>query len=131
MYTEFGKAMRAIREERQMTLEEMAAFLDTTKQALSRYERCERTPKITVAAKFAEKLGVALEDLIGYEPQLEDPQAVYDREGRLSSEDIDVLEALHQDPRLRMLFDRSRKMSDSDKEKMLQIADVILGELDR
>lgn len=48
-----------------MTLEEMASYLETTKQALSRYERCERTPKITIAAKFAEKLGVPLKELVG------------------------------------------------------------------
>lgn len=47
----------------------------------------------------------------------------------LSAEDQEALEALHQDPRLRMLFDRSRKMSDADKEKMLQIANVITGEI--
>lgn len=131
MPLEFGKIMRSIREQNGWTLEEMANKLGTTKQALSKYERGERTPKITAAARFAEILGVSVEDLLGCEPQLEDPQAVFDREGRFSSEDIDCLETLHQDPRLRMLFDRSRKMSDSDKEKMLQIADVILGELDR
>lgn len=43
--------------------------------------------------------------------------------------DQDRLEALHQDPRLRMLFDRSMRMSDEDKDKMIQIAGVILGEL--
>ena len=36
----------------------MAKRLNTTKQALSRYERGERTPKITIAAKFAEILNV-------------------------------------------------------------------------
>ena len=62
---EFGRNLRKIRETRQMSLEEMADFLTTTKQALSRYERGERTPKITAAAKFADLLGVPLEDLIG------------------------------------------------------------------
>lgn len=66
----FAKNMKAIRENRQMTLEEMADFLGTTKQALSRYERGERTPKITAAAKFAELLGVALEDLVGADDDL-------------------------------------------------------------
>jgi len=69
---EFGKNMKKIRESRKMTLEEMADTLGTTKQALSRYERGERTPKITAAAKFADILGIPLLDLVGEEPILPD-----------------------------------------------------------
>ena len=63
----FGKTMKSIREKNDWTLEEMAQKLGTTKQALSKYERGERTPKVTVAAKFAEILNVPLETLIGVE----------------------------------------------------------------
>ena len=42
------------------------------------------------------------------------------------SEDDERLEALHQNPRLGLLFDRSRKMSHADVEFMLQMADRIL-----
>lgn len=45
-------------------------------------------------------------------------------------DDEDRLEALHQDPRLGLLFDRSRKMSHEDVEFMLQMADRILKERD-
>ena len=65
MAINFGNTIRAIREENGWTLEEMARKLGTTKQALSYYERGMRTPKVTVAAKFAEKLNVPLETLIG------------------------------------------------------------------
>lgn len=65
MKLEFGKIMRSIREENKWSLEEMAQKLGTTKQALSKYERGERTPKITVAAKFASILGIPLEELAG------------------------------------------------------------------
>ena len=44
------------------------------------------------------------------------------------SEDEERLEALHQNPRLGLLFDRSRKMSHADVEFMLQMADRILKE---
>ena len=46
------------------------------------------------------------------------------------TEDEERLEALHQDPRLGLLFDRSRKMSHEDVDFMLQIADRILKERD-
>lgn len=50
--------------------------------------------------------------------------------GSVRSEDEERLEALHQNPRLGLLFDRSRKMSHDDVEFMLQMADRILKERD-
>ena len=49
---------------------------------------------------------------------------------QIRTEDEERLEALHQDPRLGLLFDRSRKMSHEDVEFMLQMADRILKERD-
>lgn len=48
----------------------------------------------------------------------------------ISTDDKERLEALHQDPRLGLLFDRSRKMSHDDVEFMLQMAGRILKERD-
>lgn len=80
MQLEFGEVMRSIREQNKWTLAEMAKKLGTTKQALSKYERGERTPKITVAAKFANILNVPLETLIGYEYHDEEPGEFFWRE---------------------------------------------------
>ena len=134
MDEDFGDILRRIRKERGMTLEEMANRLGTTKQALSRYERGERTPKITVAAKFADILGVDLSELIGYEyhegdPTFEDASAGEDM-SIYSAEDYHRLEDLHQDPRLCLLFDRTRRMSTEDVETMLAVAASILKERD-
>ena len=65
MRSSFGETLKKIREERGWTLEEMAEKLGSTKQVLSRYERGERTPKITMAQKFADILGITLEELTG------------------------------------------------------------------
>lgn len=46
----------------------MAQILGTTKQALSRYERDERSPKLPAAAHFAQALGITLEQLAGISP---------------------------------------------------------------
>lgn len=51
-------------------------------------------------------------------------------EGMIQEDDWTRLEALHQDPRLGLLFDRTRKMSHDDVEFMLQFADRILKERD-
>ena len=74
---EFGNTLREIRMEKGYTLDQMAELLGATKQALSRYENGKRTPKITVAAKFAEKLGVPLEQMMGYEYHAEEPAEYY------------------------------------------------------
>lgn len=86
----FGRELRAIREERGWTLEDMAKHLNTTKQALSRYERGERTPKITIAAKFAEALNVPLETLLGEEPP-DQPVQPQTEEAKILSRGIDKL----------------------------------------
>ena len=48
----------------------------------------------------------------------------------VDDEDRQLLEALHQDPRLGLLFDRTRKMSKEDVDFMLQMADRIVKEQD-
>lgn len=133
MAPDFGENMKVIREKRGMTLEEMASYLGTTKQALSRYERGERTPKITVAAKYAKMLNIDLEDLIGYEyhdsdPTFEDAALGTDL-SKFTADDFHLLEDLHQDPQLRMLFDRVRSMSKEDRDKMFHISGILKGEL--
>lgn len=47
----------------------------------------------------------------------------------ISQEDRADLEALHQDPQLKMLFDVAKTMSRADREKILQISGIIKGEL--
>ena len=52
------------------------------------------------------------------------------RQDQLDDEDQQRLEALHRDPRLGLLFDRTRNMSHDDVEFMLKMADRILKERD-
>lgn len=106
----FGKALKNFRKENGWSQEELAKFLNTTKQVISNYETGKRSPNVYVAAEYAKKLGLSLEMMLD----------VYEQDDRL--------EALHQNPKLRLLFDRSRKMSDADIDFMLQMADRIIGE---
>lgn len=56
--------------------------------------------------------------------------ALTSEKGTEDYEDALRLEALHQDPRLGLLFDRTRKMSHEDVETMLAVAASILRERD-
>ena len=64
-YTSFGERLREIRRERRLTQDEFAAILGTSKQILSRYELEQRSPKIEQVKKYAEKLQVSVDYLLG------------------------------------------------------------------
>ena len=53
---EFGDILRQIRSERNLSQDEMAALLGTTKQVISRYETKKRVPRLSVVTAFAQKL---------------------------------------------------------------------------
>lgn len=61
----FAESLRRIRFEKHMTQEELATFLGTTKQNISRYESGAVSPKITTAQMMANKLGISLSELNG------------------------------------------------------------------
>jgi hypothetical protein len=48
----------------------------------------------------------------------------------MSDEDQQRLEALHQDPRLGILFDHTRKMKKEDVDFMIQMAERMIQERD-
>ena len=73
---EFGDILKAIRRERGLSQDEMAALLGTTKQVISRYETKQRVPKVSVVAGYALKLGVPLSLLTGSE---EEPEITRER----------------------------------------------------
>lgn len=56
----FGDMLRFIREQKNMSQEEMATLLGTSKQVISRYETNQRSPKIEVADRWAKVLGFSL-----------------------------------------------------------------------
>ena len=60
----FGTKLKYLRNQRDWSQEQMANFLGTSKQVISRYEKSQTTPKIDVAAKYASKLGVSADALI-------------------------------------------------------------------
>ena len=64
-YCTFGQRMRQIRKSRGLSQDEFAAMLGTSKQILSRYELEQRSPRIDQVSRYAEKLGVSVDYLLG------------------------------------------------------------------
>jgi repressor LexA len=63
--SDFGKNIKELRKNMNMSQEDLATKLGTSKQVISRYENGQRVPKITVAKEYADILGCTLETLIG------------------------------------------------------------------
>lgn len=109
-----GEKIKARRQELGMTTKELGAKIGVQRSAVTKYEKGRVDLKSKQLQDIAKALGVPPAYLL---PD-DDP-------------DIGRLEALHQDPRLGLLFDRSRKMSKEDVEFMIQMADKILGEREK
>ncbi|SHF14791.1 XRE family transcriptional regulator [Streptoalloteichus hindustanus] len=68
MEKDFGVEVRRLRQERQLTLEELAQLSGVSRAALSKIERGERNPSLHYALQIAEALGRPLSELVGYRP---------------------------------------------------------------
>lgn len=61
----FGDNLKKLRKENNLTQEELARRVGTTKQAISRYENSMREPSIKVAKQIADALGVSVSQIAG------------------------------------------------------------------
>ena len=110
-----GEKIRARRIELGMTMDDLGNAIGVQRSAINKYEKGSVELTASRISSLARALDVPIFYLLDDDP-----------------EDVDQarLEALHQDPRLGLLFDRSRKMSHEDVEFMLQMAERILKERD-
>ena len=99
----FGERLKQIRLDRNMSQEELALLLGTSKQVISRYETNQRTPKITVANEYAEKLGVPLNVLLGEDSVDSNDDITFD----------DFTYALHAE---------TQDLTEENKQKLLEMA---------
>lgn len=110
-----GEKIRKRRIELNMTMDDLGNAIGVQRSAINKYEKGIITDlKRSTLQALANALGVS-------------PLYLLEED---EDEDRDRLEAIHQNPRLGMLFDRSRKMSNDDIDFMLQMADRILKERD-
>ena len=67
---EFGDILKQLRLDRDLSQDELASLLGTTKQVISRYETKKRIPRLSVVADYAQKLGLPLSALSGEQAAL-------------------------------------------------------------
>lgn len=85
----FGNRMREARKKADLTLEELAEKLDTTKATLSRYENNKRIPDILIVNKISNVLNVDINYLLGNSdnPTEEIQTIAAHKEGEVFTED--------------------------------------------
>ena len=111
-----GEKIRSRRIELGMTMDDLGKAIGVQRSAINKYEKGIITDlKRSTIAALATALNVPVMYLLDDDP--DDP-------------DQARLEALHQNPQLGILFDRSRKMTSADVDFMIQMADKILKERD-
>ena len=113
----FVNNLRQIMERRGVTQLDISEALKVSSSTVSDWCNGKLFPRADKLQRIADLLGVKM-------------SALTDEDGLNGLDDQDRLEALHQNPRLGMLFDRQRRMSDSDIDFMIQMTDRILKERD-
>lgn len=113
----FTEHLRYFMETKGISQTDICRALGVSSATVSDWCSGKKYPRIDAMQKLADVLGVSY-SMLTTESGLRD------------YEDQDRLEALHQDPRLGLLFDHTRKMSPEDVDFMIQMADRILRERD-
>ena len=111
----FVKNLRYFMEKKKISQADICRELKVSSATVSDWCNGKKHPRPDAIGRLADLLGIRFSMLTT-------------EDGPLAFEDQQRLEALHQDPRLGMLFDRSRRMSQDDVDFMIQMADRILKE---
>ena len=105
--TEFGKRLRQVRRAQDISQEELALRIGTSKQVISRYEIGARVPKINVASEFARILGVPVDYLLG---NTDDPRLPEEIMGTKNNDEI-----------LKVIENVVRRMTDVERRRMINL----------
>lgn len=70
----FSHTLTKLRHERNITQEELAAFVGVTKASVSKWETSQSLPDILLLPVLASFFDISIDELIGYEPQLSKEQ---------------------------------------------------------
>ena len=109
----FVKNLRFFMEEKGISQADICRELKVSSATVSDWCSGKKYPRIDAMQRLAELLGVTFSMLTT-------------ENGVIDYQNMDRLEALHQNPKLGMLFDKSRKMDNRDINHMLELADIIL-----
>lgn len=118
---ELGERIKVGRISRNMTQSRLAALVGVAASTVGMWEQGRREPDLDTIEALADIYNVPVSYFI-------DKDDIVITDGSMTKKDNARLEALHQNPRLGLLFDRQRNMSESDIEMMIGLAERIMKE---
>ena len=124
--TTFRERLNDICDETGRTDIEIASDLRVSKQTLSAWKLGNRSPREPMIITLANYFGVSTEWLMGFDV----PKKILHTRAMLSDQDQLRLEAMHQNPRLGLLFDRAADLDAEDIDFMERYVDRIMKERD-
>lgn len=113
----FGDNLRNLRKSRGYTQEKFAEVIHSNQANVTAWERGFRMPSLATIQEIADIMHVPLSSLISIQNTGEEDDLVRE-----------VADLLHRDPKVRLLFDKTRFMSSSDLDIVLGVVSAISRE---
>lgn len=104
----FGQKLRNLRIQRNMSQQKLADELDISQSAIAAYETGEREPSFAVIQKIADYFGVPASTLTPFSNASDDYVQ-------------NVADSLHDNPKLKELFDKAKYLSETDLDAVLAV----------
>jgi len=114
----FGNNLRNLRVIRHMSQQKLADEMHVSQSSIAAYETGEREPSFAVVQRFADYFGVSASLLT---PFVNAPDEYVQS----------VADTLHQNPKLQLLFDRAKNLSESDLDAVLNIVIALTKDHDQ
>lgn len=118
-----GQKIKTGRMSRKMTQAELAVALGVSPSAVGMWEQDRREPDLDTMEALADVFNVPMSYFVSADD-------IHHDDGTMTKKDYERLEALHQNPRLGLLFDRVKDLDDEDIQFMEKYANAILKERD-
>lgn len=112
----FGEKLKALRKSRGVSQQKLADGLGVAQSSIASYENGIREPSFSVIEKFARYFHVPFSSLMPSD-EVVDNELIQQ-----------VAEALHQNPKLGLLFDKTRYLKDRDIDAVLSVVSAITRE---
>jgi transcriptional regulator with XRE-family HTH domain len=113
----FGTNLRNMRIKRGLTQQALAKDLNISQGSITAYENGTRIPPLNVIEQIADYFRVPITELLPVEKPHENADSVNA-----------IAESLHTNMKLKLLFDRTRYMDDTDLDAVLAVANAISRE---
>lgn len=113
----FGENLKQLRKSRGYSQEKFAELIKSNQSNVTAWERNERTPHLKTIQYIADIFKVPVSTLL--------PVA---ETGIVEDMDKEIIDTLHSNPKIRLLFDKTRYMTSNDLDAVLTVVNAITRE---